>query len=62
MFIIEQEKLTRMEKLDITNHKLPRFPLRLIYELKTLWEDDAIQQAFELSRLNAINHIPGRVK
>eukprot|EP01111_Echinosteliopsis_oligospora_P015331 TRINITY_DN6033_c0_g2_i1.p1 TRINITY_DN6033_c0_g2~~TRINITY_DN6033_c0_g2_i1.p1 ORF type:complete len:667 (-),score=102.00 TRINITY_DN6033_c0_g2_i1:183-2183(-) len=55
-----QERVARIKDIDPTEFKPSRFPLRLVYDFKCLWEDQAIQSAYSVSHTDYTLHIPGR--
>lgn len=66
-FKITDDNKERQERLKETSasmgeFKLPRFPLRLVFDLKCLWEDEAIQKAHQITLDNPEYHIPGRLQ
>jgi hypothetical protein len=60
--LVEPTERLKETPAHMAEFKLPRFPLRLVYDLKCIWEDQAIQSAYQITLTNPEFHTPGRLQ
>ncbi|KYQ96654.1 hypothetical protein DLAC_11569 [Tieghemostelium lacteum] len=58
------ERVDRVKScpIELAKDRLPRFPLKLSYDCKCLWEDSSIQMVYNHSKFCSQFRIPGRSK
>ncbi|KAF2075590.1 hypothetical protein CYY_003095 [Polysphondylium violaceum] len=59
---LERVKRVMGTPIELARNRLPRFPLKLSYDCKCLWEDKGIQTTFTHSKFCSEYRTPGRAK